>query len=86
MLETMEAKACSKPPTWTFHWCYGFLGIGFVTLLSGLFMAITLFKQTGPAMVIFYALAIAVQLAFLITQFYMCRASLNPRNAGTCVN
>jgi hypothetical protein len=82
----MSSEACTKPPAWTFQWCYAFMGVGFATLISGMIAAITMYKQVGPMILIFYALAIAVQLAFLITQFYMCRTSLNPRNESSCVN
>jgi hypothetical protein len=64
-------------PTWAYSWCFYFLFLGFMSIVTGL-GAIFLGKKIGMGVALAYMIAAFVQAATAFTMFWMCRSSLKP--------
>jgi hypothetical protein len=71
-----------RVPTWAHNWCYYFLVLAVVAVLSGI-LGFFMTRNIGVALV--YLIATIVPAATGMTLFWMCRTALRPDSrSGGC--
>jgi len=68
-------------PSWAHTWCFYFMFMGVMSILTGV-GAVIYGKKIGFGVAAAYMVAALVQAATAFTMFWMCRSSLKPQAAA----